>query len=407
MTGLTKKIDVDELEVGMFLEDVFNDRGVFLLSAKTMVTSPQQVLMLKKQGVRCVFINLDKGKDIDPGRHVPRQTTSGGIKQFTAEQETEYFKELPRAREVRRTTLETAKEALIAIKSNRPFAVEKIERASEEVVKSIVRNPDALVSLCQIKGYDEYTYVHSINVSMLMTSLADSMGLDHHHLFIASMGGLLHDIGKMKVPDSILNKPGKYADWEFEVMKKHTVYGYELVQDKRNIPEQSKKIVLQHHERFNGSGYPYGLKGKDIDEFGLIAAVADVYDALTSDRVYRAAWTPQKALALIFQGCDADYSRNIVELFTKHLGVYPVGSFVRLMSGEMGIVTRMEKGQLLCPEVLVLFDRYGHRLDQAVEYNLAAKQKDPEGDLYKIEVSLNPKAYRIDVGKFLSKPVEI
>jgi putative nucleotidyltransferase with HDIG domain len=404
---LTKKIDVEDVEVGMYLEDVFNDRGLFLLSANTLIDSTEQIAHLKKQGVKTVYINPHKGKDIDLASRLDKQFSPLAEKRWSIEQETEYYHELPRAKEVRHQTFETAKEMLNSVRAGRAFSASKAEKCSEEIVKSIMRNGDALVSLCQIKGYDDYTFIHSVNVSVLMTSMVDTMGRKENDLYIAGLGGLLHDIGKMRVPESILNKPGKYADWEFEAMKKHPDYGLALVHDKPNIPDQARHIIGQHHERFNGTGYPRGLKGKEIDEFALIAAVADVYDALTSDRVYRAAWTPQKALALIFQGCDADYSRNIVEMFTKHLGVFPVGSFAKLFTGEMGIVTRVEKGQLLAPEVLILFDKYGKRLDEPVEYALAKKQKEPDGQQYKIELSLNPKAYRVDVAKYLGKPLDI
>lgn len=407
--GGIKQIDISEVVPGMFLEDLFNEKGVFLLSANSPVRSVEQIEKMKSQGIRKVHINTDKGTDVkgaSPAASAPSAPPPPNKPQPKATElrEVEYYQELPRAKEVRRKTHESIREILQAIRKDRNFNLEKIEEVSEEVVGSIMRNPDALVSLCQIKGYDEYTYVHSVNVGILMSSLARSMGYEGEKLRATGMGGLLHDIGKMKVPDSILNKPGKYADWEFEVMKKHPYYGLELIKN-RKVPELARLVIGQHHERYNGKGYPYGLQGEQINEVGVIAAVADVYDALTSDRVYRAAWTPQKALALIFQGCDEEYSRSIAELFARHMGIYPVGSFVRLLSGEMGLVTRVESGKLLSPIVLVLFDRTGGRLKEPVEYDLSKKQKGPDGGMYKIELSLNPKAYRVDVSKFLEGKV--
>jgi putative nucleotidyltransferase with HDIG domain len=392
-----RKIDIAQLQPGMYLEDVFNDRGVFLLSANTLISSAAQVDRLKAQGVKNVHINFTKGQD------VPSAAPSAVRPQPVAQvSEVAYYQELPRAREIREMAHDTARTMLSSARSGRAFEMDTVRVSSEEVVNSILRNPDALVSLCQIKGYDEYTYVHSVNVCVLMTSLAHGLGYRGDKLKAASMGGLLHDVGKMRVPESILNKPGKYADWEFEAMKKHPLHGADIVKD-MDVPELSRLTILQHHERYNGQGYPYGLRGDKIDEVGVIAAVADVYDALTSDRVYRAAWTPQKAIATIFQGCDEEYSRHIAQQFTKHMGIYPVGSFVKLESGEMGVVTRVEAGKLLCPTVLVLFNRAGSRLAEAVEYDLSKKQHGPEGASFKIELSLNPKAYRIDVSKFLDK----
>jgi HD-GYP domain-containing protein (c-di-GMP phosphodiesterase class II) len=212
-------------------------------------------------------------------------------------------------------------------------------------------------------------------------------------------------VGKMRVPENILNKPGKYTEWEFDVMKKHPEYGLDILKDKRSVSEFSKVLVIEHHERFNGKGYPFHLKGMEIHEIGLIGAVADVYDALTSNRVYRAAWTPQKALAVIFQGCDEEYSREIVERFTKQMGIYPVGSFVRLLSGEMGVVTRVDHGRLLTPNILILFDANGKRLKRPLEYDLSKKQKGDDGSRFVVEVSLNPRPYGVDVAEYIDEKI--
>ncbi len=399
MEEAEKRIGIDELATGMFVQDVYNARDVLMVSANTMIWDASQIESLKRQGVRYVNINIQKGKDV-----VSRVSVSPPpVKVESLERERAYYAELERAKEVHRQTVETAREVLDSIKISGTFSEEKVEKAAEGVVESILRNPDTLVSLSQIKGYDEYTYTHSVGVSVLVTSLANSMGYNGNRLLEAGIGGLLHDIGKMRVPESILNKPGKYTDWEFKVMKKHPEHGMEILKDKKKVSEFSKAVIIQHHERYNGKGYPFGLKGEQIAEVGLIAAVADVYDALTSNRVYRAAWPPQRALALIFQGADEDYSRRIVERFTKHLGIYPVGSFVRLVSGAMGLVIRGDKGNLLAPTILMLFDESGKRLDKPYECDLGGKQKGPGGELYHVEISLNPKAYRVDVGHYLSE----
>ena len=399
MNTYIKKIPIEDLTVGMFVEDVFNRDDVLLLSADSVIENDEQISVLRRQGVTSLYINTRKGKD------VPQKIGDAARAVDTPTREVEYYKELEHAKAVQRKTLETARDVLDSIRKGNPFSVSKVEEAAQDIVESIVRNPDALISLCQIKGYDEYTYTHSVDVSVLATSLAYSLGYNHEQLLQVCVGGVLHDIGKMKVPESILNKPGKYTEWEFNIMKKHPDYGLEIANGKKNISEFSKAIIIQHHERFNGKGYPRGLFGMEIAEIGLIGAVADVYDALTSNRVYRAAWTPQKALAVIFQGCDEEYSREIVERFTKQMGIYPVGSFVRLVSGEMGVVIRIDRGNLLSPVVLILFDAAGSRLDQPVEYDLSKKQKEGEGRLYTVEVSLNPRAYRVDVAPYIKEKI--
>jgi putative nucleotidyltransferase with HDIG domain len=400
MGDYVKKISIDECIVGMFVEDVFNKDDVLLLSADSIISHNDQITSLRRQGVSNVYINIGKGKD------VPKKIPDDNEVINNPVRETEYFKEIEQARKIHRQTLETAREALDSIRKGLSFSVSKIEEASQNVVESILRNQDALISLCQIKGYDEYTYTHSVNVSVLATSIAYSMGYSRGRLLETGVGGILHDVGKMRIPESILNKPGKYTDWEFNMMKKHPEYGLDILKEKKSVPDFSKMMVIQHHERYNGSGYPRQLKGSEIAEISLISAVADVYDALTSDRVYRAAFTPQKALAMIFQGCDKEYSRDIVERFTKQMGIYPVGSFVRLLSGEMGVVTTIDRGRLLTPKVLVLFDTSGKRLKKPVEYDLSKKRDENTNRCFSIDVSLNPRAFGVDVARYIDNKME-
>lgn len=317
----------------------------------------------------------------------------------------DFFIELDRAKEIHLSANEVVKEAFSSIKNDRWFSESKVELLIYDIMNSMSRNPDALLSLTQIKSREEYTRTHSINVCFLVTIMAQALGYGEGPVFEASLGGLLHDIGKMKVSESILNKPGKYTEWEFNAMKKHPDHGFEIVKYKSKIPDIAKAVIYQHHERFNGNGYPQGLKGEAIEEVALVGAVADVYDALTTNRAYRPAVLPNKAIAMLFEGRNRDFSKIIVERFTKQLGVYPVGSFVRLKSGEMGIAIQVDKNNLLAPIVHVLFDREKKRLPMAREYDLAEMQNLANGADYHVECSLNPKIYRVDVEAYIKKNI--
>jgi uncharacterized domain HDIG len=317
----------------------------------------------------------------------------------------DYFIELDRAKQIHQEANDVVKEAFNSIKNDRWYSEQKVEQLVHDIVYSIGRNPDALLSLTQIKSPEEYTRTHSINVCFLVTIMAQALGYSEGPLFEAALGGLLHDIGKMRVSESILNKPGKYTDWEFNAMKKHPEHGFDIVKYKSKIPELAKAVIYQHHERFNGSGYPLGLKGEAIQEVALIGAVADVYDAITTNRAYRPAVLPNKAIAMLFEGRNRDFSKKIVERFTKQLGVYPVGSFIRLKSGEMGIAIRVDKNNLLAPTIYVLFDREKKRLAKPLEYDLAKMQNQADGADYHVECSLNPKIYRVDVEAYIKKHV--
>jgi putative nucleotidyltransferase with HDIG domain len=389
-----RKIDISDVEPGMMLEDVFNNEGVLLISNNVEIKTLEQVEILKKRGVSAVYINIRDGIDI------PIEKLQ---KQELLKREEEYYQELSRAKDVHRSTLEAAKNTLHAIRMGRQFAAKEIELAAEKIVSSILRNSDALLSLAQIKGYDEYTYVHSVNVGVLLASVANAMQYNANSLLEIGMGGLLHDIGKMRIPEHILNKAGKYTEDEYNVMKRHPQLGLDILRSSRSISDLSRLIVYEHHERFNGKGYPRGITGNQISEVGVMAAVADVYDAMTTDRVYRPAWTPQRALATIFKGCDVEFPRRIVEFFTRHLGIYPVGSFVRLGTGELGVVVRVEKGKILAPDILILYSADGIRYPEPREYKLAELQNENNGKMYNIESSLNPKDFNVNISDYIQK----
>lgn len=403
-----KHIALDDVRQGMFLADVFDARGHLLLSANQPVQSDAQIQKLRQRGVTSVYINISKGRDTDSEQSVGADTNLPSPEQHARiMREQAYYDELPRARHAHQHAATTTRELLKAVRLGKAFSTGEVHRSSEGVVQSVMRNPDALVSLVQIKGYDEYTFTHSVNVGILLTSLAHEMGYTQEQLMAISMGGILHDIGKMRVPEVILNKPGKLTEQEFALMQRHPEYGLGLVEDKKNIAELSRAVIIQHHERFNGRGYPNRLTAQQIEEVGLMSAVADVYDALTSDRVYKQAWTPQRALALIFQGCDEDYSRMVVERFTRHLGVYPVGSFVRLSSGEMGVVTKVDRGNLLNPTLLLLFDAQGKRLAKPTERDLAAPIPQGAETGWKVQISLDPKDFEVRVAEYLQGKIPL
>ncbi|MBL8026402.1 MAG: HD-GYP domain-containing protein [Fibrobacteres bacterium] len=394
------RIPLAELKIGMFVEDVFSDKGVLLLSEGRSIESHQQILNLRNRGVSEIVVNVEKSI-VKPTAESPTHSKEARER---AQREAAYYAELPKAREVHEQTFECAKKLLDSVKSRSDFSVRAVTEAAECIAGSVERNPDALVSLTQVKGYDEYTYVHSVNVGILMSALAREFGYKGDALVEFGIGGLLHDIGKMKVPEAILNKPGKLTDAEFSIMKRHPEWGMEMLADKV-VPDMARKAVGQHHERFGGGGYPLGVNGSRIHEAALICSVSDVYDALTSDRIYREAWTPQKALATIFQGCDSSFSRKYVERFTRHLGIYPVGSFIKLASGELAIVMRVDPGKLLMPAMLILFDENSKKLQNPIAFDLAEYEGTPVAEKRKILLSLSPKPYDINIGEYIGRKV--
>ncbi|MGB9804909.1 HD-GYP domain-containing protein, partial [Desulfofundulus sp.] len=200
-------------------------------------------------------------------------------------------------------------------------------------------------NLTEICSADMYTYAHSVDVCVLALTVGVKFGYEKKDLLRLGIGGLLHDLGKSKVPPEILNKPGKLTPEEFREIKKHPAYGYKIILESQDrIDPRSAAVILNHHERYDGTGYPRGLKGDEIDEMSAICSVADVYNAITTDRVYRKAHPPHEAYEMIMASGDLMFSSRIVEAFLKCVLPYPPGSVVRLSSGLVGVVLRVKQG---------------------------------------------------------------
>lgn len=223
-------------------------------------------------------------------------------------------------------------------------------------IDSVFRNESAAAAISKLKSFDLYTYTHCINVSILAVILGKKLGYSRKELEMIGMAGMFHDVGKALIPETILNKPGKLNEKEMNVMRTHSLRGYEILKTQEDIPEEILRGALEHHEKYDGSGYPRGLKGEDISDISRLLAVVDVYDALTSKRVYKDPLPPSKVLGMMYNWRVTDFYPNIVEEFIKSLGVYPVGSFVQLSSGHHGVVVDQETGDPLRPRVKVVYD---------------------------------------------------
>jgi len=197
--------------------------------------------------------------------------------------------------------------------------IKKVENLVGELVENIIEDPESIYSLVFLKGYDYYTYTHSVNVGVLSVGLAVQIGLDKERIRRLGLGAILHDIGKTQIPHEIVNKQGKLTDTEYNVIKQHVVRGYEILKAQKEVPEVSLIAVLQHHEKLSGRGYPFGIKGKDIQLFGRITSIADCYDSLTTRRPYKPPLTPYFALSIIVKE-KGDYDPELLKAFVKMLG---------------------------------------------------------------------------------------
>lgn len=408
MNTLHKRISLSLLRPGMYVENVFNENELLLFCADTLISGYHQIDSLKKQGVSYVFVNTKKSTEIikqlhefsDPSLEDELPALAEIVIEDVGNVLASYEKKLKQAYSVRQKTVYAVRNMLADFRAGRAFSIQSVVSTVEQMVEQVLEDPDVYLRICQLKKHSYNTYVHSVNVSVLMTAFVSALGYTKDKIIEASIGGMLHDIGKVKIPEHLLRKGGVYTLQELEQIHRHPMAGIEILKKMSlKIPDSSYTIIAQHHERVNGSGYPQKLKGKQIDELASICAIADVYDTLTSDTNHRKSCLPQEALALIFQGSDEEYPRLLVEHFTKMLGIYPVGSFVKLASNEMGIVVKVNRNSLLTPHVMILFDSESKKVKAPFIRNLVESN---EKNVCRIECSLNPEHFQVNTNEFIT-----
>lgn len=362
---MLKRISTKNLILGMYLHEFCGSwmEHPFWRSA-FVITDPKDIERILESSIKEVWIDSAKGLDVAPGE----------IAVSEAESEAQVDEELSQAAEVQRETApvpasaEFARAAKICAQSKRAVtsmfqearmgkAVDTIgaQKLVEEITDSVSRNPGALISLARLKTADDYTYMHSVAVCALMIALAKQLGLDEELTRRLGIAGLLHDLGKALMPMDVLNKPGKLTDEEFAIIKTHPEEGYKLLLGSTGADEIALDVVLHHHEKTDGSGYPKRLKDAEISLHAKMGAVCDVYDAITSNRPYKAGWCPAESLRRMAEWSNGHFDPTVFQAFVKSLGIYPIGSLVKLKSGRLGLVVEQSQKSLLTPCIKVFY----------------------------------------------------
>ena len=362
---MLKKIKVEQLTIGMHLKEFCGSwmehpfwRTGFVL------TDPKDIKTILASSIKEVWIDNSKGLDISEGE----------VAVTEAESDAQVEEEMQLAAQVRRVTspvstaaeLERAakichqsKQAVISMfqeaRMGKAVDVGGAQKMVEEITDSVSRNPGALISLARLKTVDDYTYMHSVAVCAMMVALSKQLGQDAEQTRAAGLAGLMHDLGKALMPMDVLNKPGKLTDAEFSIIKTHPAEGHRLLLTGQNVGEVVLDVCLHHHEKTDGSGYPKGLKDSDISVFAKMGAVCDVYDAITSNRPYKVGWDPAESLRKMAEWSNGHFDGKIFQAFVKSLGIYPIGSLVRLTSGRLGVVIDQTGKSLTMPVVKVFF----------------------------------------------------
>ena len=377
-----KNLPVEELQLGMYvaeldrpwLETPFHFQGF-------PITSDDQIDQLKKH-CKTVFIDLEKS--LWDEHRAPSGVEDKALHGPTAyPQVTRVEEELNVAKEVYSALEGSIQGCLESLKANASFEVEPLKVAVRSMTRSIVRNPDAMMLLFRIKQQGGEEFNRAVDTAIHMITFGRFLGFPGERLLLLGTAGLLLNIGKVKLPDEILLKKEPLTADELALAKEHVRHSVELVGPARGLPEGVQKIVAEHHERLDGSGYPAGLSGRQISVDSAIAGLIDTYSALTSMRPYAEQLSPSNALGALYKVRGKQFSETLVENFIQCIGIYPVGSAVALNSGEVGIVIAQNLTRRLQPRVMVVLDRDSHPVPHLI-LDLMSEPKTASGEPYKI-----------------------
>ncbi|HWF83441.1 MAG TPA: HD-GYP domain-containing protein [Vicinamibacterales bacterium] len=263
------------------------------------------------------------------------------------------------------------------------------------LAQAVSQNRTALLALTTLKNYDNYTFTHMVNVSILTMGQARGLGIDGPLLRELGLAALMHDIGKVRTPIEILNKPDKLTDVEFAIMKRHVVDGAEMLRQTPDIAALAPVVAFEHHLRIDGTGYPAGVNRPSLNVGTMLCSIADVYDAMRSQRLYQQAFPTDRILAVLKRNDGTQFDQHLVRRFVQLVGIYPAGNLVRLNTGEVAVVTKVYAPDPYRPRVRVLFDRDAKRLDLAYELNLWEPSEDP-ARAASVTAPLDPAVMQVD-----------
>ena len=374
---MIKLIPVTRLQAGMYVHDLncgWLQHG--FVRNRFLVASADDVRKVREIGVTEIYVDTGRGLDPDalpapdaapaapeaapePG---PQHTAPAPAEAPAVHTPAKAASSFERAHALHREANQIVRDMLGDIRLGKQIEMEKVEPLVGRIVDSIFTQQDALLPLARLKQHDNYTFQHSVSVCALMTAFARTLEVPHETIREIAVGALLHDVGKARVPDEILNKPGKLTDAEFDRMKSHVVQSKIILQATPGISPIALDVAAQHHERFDGSGYPNKLAGQGISLYGRMGAIVDVYDAITSDRVYHKGMAPTEALRKLLDWSANHFEPRLVKAFIRSVGIYPTGALVRLESKRLAVVQAQHADKPMQPTVKVIFHTAGHYL---------------------------------------------
>ncbi|MEW6992348.1 HD-GYP domain-containing protein [Colwelliaceae bacterium 6441] len=391
---MLKNLTIDELEVGMFVKDIILKNSDHKVKNQGIVNSPRTIELLKKQGVVRVVIECDEEAANDTTSVEPKDNNDTSDK---ASSEVSLAEEFSRSCEVYDQAAEHVKQLFLDASIAKPLTTESMNNLASDITDSIVRNEHAMTILTRIRQKSNYQWEHAINSSVLICGFALYLGLKKETVKEITLGALLHDVGTAKVSKTILEKKGDLTANEMSVVKKHVFWGVELSKRDGFASPIIIDMLVNHHERLDGSGYPRGLKKEKLSKLSRITAIIDVYDAMSGDKPYKKGELPQAVLRHLLKEKEK-FDPEIVQQFIKYLGIHPVGTLVKLSNDKLAVVLEGNRIEPLKPIIKVIYSLKLNHYTKPVEHDLTEED-------FGIVAAVQPSDYQINLNKIIREIV--
>ncbi|HGY5244078.1 HD-GYP domain-containing protein [Aeromonas salmonicida] len=389
-------IPVNQLQAGMYVIAITSQTGGMEIAQMGLVTTRQQIDDLIRRGVLTVRVDLARSKLAGIEQIIfPDPAASSIASQRPTGSANGEGREL-KIRRLYQEARELQGKFIRQLKAGEPIDITPLATVAEEMVDTMFTHGDAMLCLARIRAKDAYLMEHSMNVAILLANFGRYLALERSVLKELTLGGLLHDVGKIMTPDEVLNKPGKLTDEEFTVMRQHVVHSHDILSSTPGITATMLEVAANHHERLDGTGYPRHLKGDQLSLYTRMSGIVDVYDAVTADRVYKQGMQPTQAFRILLKGADHHFDRLLVTKFIKCMGVYPVGTLVQLSNQRLAIVMQRNPQEPLKPVVKVIYHATQRHYLEVQWLDLAKS-----GVQESIESTVDPKEFGINLANFV------
>lgn len=387
-------ISVDDLVPGMFVSRVTKQSGQLKVKSQGLIKRAELVGMLKKKGILELEIDYSRSNLKEIAKHKPDAVSE---EEKEVEQPTAAPKSLSDSLNQSAKLHEQAKQAhcklLDNVRNDEVTNIDEIRNVSSEIIDSVFENPNALSCVSLIKDAPDYLWEHSVNCAIYMAIFARHLGFDKELTEDLCLGGFLMDTGMATIPEDLLQKSGKFHADDLKMVKMHVDFGVELVSQVEEVSDVVLSVIQDHHERLDGSGYPEGKKGDQINTYGRMAAIVDSYEAMTCDRPYRKGLTPTAALKKLLSDTSGKYDQSLVQQFIRCIGVHPVGSLVKLKSGKLGIIVKANKDEPIKPLVMCFYSISSGAHTELKRVDLAKVADE-------IECTVRPGEFKINLTRF-------